>query len=66
MQSYPSELSEKQRKGVARWGERPEKEGWSIELIGDQNPCPEAPPRSKIGRERREQRKCQGRSDGKE
>ena len=28
-----------------------------IELVGDQNPGPEAPPRSKIGRERKEQRR---------
>ena len=33
------------------------------ELVGDQNPGPEAPLMSKEGRERREQRKCQGRSD---
>ena len=36
------------------WGERPEKEGQLVELVGDQNPCPEAPPKSK----RREQRSC--------
>ena len=63
-QSHPSELSENSRKGDVRWGERPEKEGWLVELVGDQNPGFEAPPRrSKIGRERKEERSCQGRSD---
>ena len=38
-------------------------EGQLEELVGDQNPSPEAPHRSKIRRERREQRRCQGRSD---
>ena len=33
-------------------------------MVGGQNPGPEAPPRSKKGQERREQRKCQGRSNG--
>ena len=47
-------------------GERPGKEGQLEELVGDQSPDPEAPPRSKIGRERREQRRCQGRSDREE
>ena len=47
----------------ARWGEKPEREGQLEELVGDQNPSPEAPPRSKIALERREQRRCQGRSD---
>ena len=32
------------------------------ELVGSQNPGLVAPPRSKKGQERREQRKCQGRS----
>ena len=50
--------------GGVRWGEKPEKEGWSIELVCDQKSGPEAPARNKIGREMREQRKCQGRSDG--
>ena len=39
------------------------KEGSLVELVGDQNPGPEAPPKRKIGRERREQRRYQGRSD---
>ena len=30
----------------ARWGERPEREGRIEELVGGQNPDPEAPPRS--------------------
>ena len=38
------------------------KEGRLVELVGDQNPGSEAPPWSKIGRERKEQRRCQGRS----
>ena len=62
-QSYPNELSENSRKGDVRWGERREKEGWLVELVGDQNPGSEAPPRSKIGRKRKEQSRCQGRSD---
>ena len=49
--------------GYVCWGVRPEKEEWLEELGGDQNPGSKAPSRSKIGRERREQRKCQGRSD---
>ena len=31
------------------------------ELVDGQNPGPEAPPRSKKGQKKREQRKCQGR-----
>ena len=62
-QSHPNELSENSRKGDVRWGERPEKEGRLVELVGDQNPGYEASPKSKIGRERKEQRRCQGRSD---
>ena len=33
------------------------------ELVGGQNPCSEAPPRSKKKQEKREQRKCQERGD---
>ena len=62
-QSHPNELSENSRKGDVRWDERPEKEGQLIELVGDQNPGPEAPPRSKLGQERKQERKCQGRSN---
>ena len=40
-----------------------EREGELVELVGDQNSGPEAPCRSRKGRER-EQRKCQERSDG--
>ena len=39
------------------------KDGRLVELVGDQNTGSEAPPRSKTGRERKEQRRCQGRSD---
>ena len=31
------------------WSKRPEREGRLIELVGDQNPGPEAPPGSKRG-----------------
>ena len=64
-QSHPSELSKNLRKGDVCWGERPEKEGQIEELVSDQNPDPEAPPRSKKGQKGREQRRCQGRSDCK-
>ena len=33
-------------------------------LVGDQNPGPEAPPRCKKEQKSREQRRCQGRSNG--
>ena len=62
-QSHSNKLSENSTKGDVRWGERPEKEGRLVELAGDQNTGSEAPPRSKIGQERKEQRRCQGRSD---
>ena len=42
------------------------REGQIEELVDDQNPGAEAPPMSKKGPERREQRKFQGRSDGEE
>ena len=48
---------------IEGWGERPEKEGMSVELVGDQNPGPETPSRNKRGRERSEQKKCRGWSD---
>ena len=38
------------------WGKRPKKERRLVELVSDQNPSSEAPPRSKKGRERREQK----------
>ena len=46
-QSHPSELSESCRKGGACWSERPQRKGQIKELVGGQNPDPEAPPRSK-------------------
>ena len=52
-QSHSNELSENSRKGDVRWGERPEKEERLVELVGDQNRGSNAPPRSKIGRERK-------------
>ena len=39
------------------------REGQIQELVGGQNPGPEAPLKSKKGQERREQRRSQGRSD---
>ena len=51
-QSHPSKLSKNWRMGDVCWAKRPEKEEWLVELVGDQNPG------AKIGRERREQRKC--------
>ena len=51
-------LSENSKKGKVRWGERYEKENRSVELVGDRNPGSEAPPRSKIERERKEQKRC--------
>ena len=39
------------------------REGQTEELVGGQNPGPEAPPRSKEKQEEREQRRCQERSD---
>ena len=53
------------RKRDARWGERPEKEGWFVELVDGQNPRPEAPPRKKRAREEGA-KKCQGRRNGEE
>ena len=44
-------------------GAKDRREGQIEELVGGQNPGPEAPPRSKKGQEKREQRKCQGRSN---
>ena len=40
-----------------------EREGQIEELVGDQNPGFEASFMRKKGRERREQRRCQGKSD---
>ena len=37
--------------------------GRLVESLGDQNPGPEAPLRSNIGRESKGKRKCQRRSD---
>ena len=46
--------------GDVRWGGIAKKEEHSIELVSDQNLGPEAPPKSKRGRERNEQRRYQG------
>ena len=61
-QSHPCKLSENYWKGDIRWGEKPEKEGHIKELVDDQNPGPEATPRCRKGREKREQRRCLERS----
>ena len=44
-------------------GAKDQREGQIKELVGGQNPRPEAPPRSKKWKEKREKRKCQGRSN---
>ena len=44
-------------------GANDRREGQIEKLVGDQNPGPEASPRNRKGRERREQKRCQGRSD---
>ena len=48
----PASFLKVEGKGDARWGERLEREGQIKELVGDQNPGPEAPPMSKKGSER--------------
>ena len=48
--------------GAISWRER-EREGQIEDLVGGRNPGPEAPPRSKKGQEKMEQRRCQERSD---
>ena len=63
VKSYSNELSENSRKGDVRWGGIAKKEGWSVELVGDQNPGPEASPKSKRGPERKKQKWYQGSSD---
>ena len=35
------------KEGDAHWGKRPEREGHIEELVGGQNPGPEAPPKSR-------------------
>ena len=61
--AIPASFLKIEGKGDARWGERPEREGQIEELVDGQNPGPVAPPRSKKEQERREQRRCQGKSD---
>ena len=41
-------------------GRNTKERGQSVELVGDQNPGPEVPTKSKRGRERKEQRRYQG------
>ena len=59
----PASFLKVEGKGNVHWGKRLKKDRQIEELVGDQKPGPEAPPRSKKGQERREQRECQGRSD---
>ena len=53
--------------GDAHWSERPERERERErqieELVGGQNPGSETPSRSKIGKKRRVERRCQERSN---
>ena len=44
-------------------GAKDQRERQKEDMVGDQNPNPEAPPRSKKGQEKREQGRCQERSD---
>ena len=48
----PASFLKVEGKGDARWGERPEREGQMVELVGDQNQGPVAPPKSKKGQKR--------------
>ena len=61
--AIPASFLKIEGKGDARWGDRPEREGRIEELVGDQNLGFEAPPGSRKRQEKREQRRCQGRSD---
>ena len=61
--SLSSELSEKLKEGERSLGLKTGERGTDRKLVGDQNPDPEAPPRSKKGQERRKQRRCQERSN---
>ena len=44
-------------------GEKDRREGQIEELVGGQNLGPEAPPRSSKGQDKREQKRCQEKSD---
>ena len=59
----PTSFWKVEGRGDSCWVKRPEKEGQVKEWLGDQNPGPEAPARSRKDRMRREQRRCRGRSD---
>ena len=48
---------------MSHWGKRLGREGQIEELVGGQNLGPVAPPRSRKGQEKREQRRCHKRSD---
>ena len=62
--AIPASFLKVEGRADSRWGDRTEREGQIEELVDDQNPGPEVPPKSKKGQEKREQRRCQGRSDG--
>ena len=59
----PASFLKIEGRGTLARGKRPEKERWLVELVGDQNAGPEAPPMSKKRQERREQRRCQERGN---
>ena len=56
-QSHLNKLFQNWRKGDVRWGERKEKKGQLVKLVGDQIPSPEAFPRCKRGRSKGEVRR---------
>ena len=62
----PTSFKKIEGRGGVRWGKRPERGRWLVELVGDQKQGPKASPRSKIRREKREQRRYQGKSEGEE
>ena len=55
----PTSFLKNEGRGTLVGGKGRKKKGRIEELVGGQNPGPEAPPRSKKGRKRREQGKCQ-------
>ena len=61
--AIPASFLKIEGRGGACWGERPEREGQIEELVDGQNPGPEAPSWSKKRQERKEQWRCQERSD---
>ena len=60
--SHPNKLSKKSRETFVGAKDRRKRDSLA-KLVGDQNPGPETPPKSKTARERREKRRCRERSD---